>query len=279
MAGRRQFWRPFVSTLTPSIYQQWQSYFEEIAKTREAEALVYDERPLSDAEKDLIGRSLAQFQLGEHSEGHHLIGKISAFAHEWDKPALARIGELLAEEEKRHAGLLGTFMDHHEISRLESHWVDTSFRFIRRFGGLDLMLTTLLIAVTIATQYYRCLGPATRSPMLKRICVILREEEAAQIHLLNQMVSDIRSNRSPFGVWFRDRTAQVIFSGALLIVWFNHGKIYRRAGIGFKAFWPVNWQQWRQRGAPPQMSVSPHLAPLLGLNQSDTVIGSENSDT
>lgn len=262
--------------LTKTPYPKWQSYLEDNAGTRESETVIYDERMLMDAEKRLIERSIAQFQLGERSEGHHLIGKISSYAHEAEEPALARIGELLAEDERRHARLLADFMDHHGIEKLDSHWVDSSFRYIRRFGGLDLMLTTLLIAVTVATQYYRCLGPVTRSPMLKRICVILREEEAAQIHLLNQLIHEVRSRRSSLGYWWRSQASQVLFAGALVIVWVNHNRIYRRAGIGFSAYWTVNWKQWRQSGSPPESVANPHFAHLLGLNDSDAVVGSED---
>ncbi|TNE38262.1 MAG: hypothetical protein EP347_06410 [Alphaproteobacteria bacterium] len=262
--------------LTKTPYEDWLAYFEANAKARAKETLAFDERPLSERERQLIGRSLAQFQLGERSEGHNLIGRITAYSHEVGEPALTRLAVLLIDEEYRHAAMLAQFMEHHSLPLLEHHWVDSCFRYIRRFGGLDLMLTTLLIALTIASQYYRSLGPASRSPMLKRMCVILREEEAAQIHLLNQLIEEVRGRRPSFGYWWRGQAAKVIFGGALLIVWFNHSRIYRRSGIGFAGFWRVNWRQWRQSGTPPTGSINPTLAHLLRFNDTDPLTGPEN---
>lgn len=259
-----------MGALERGSYSDWQSYFEDNASARKKETLVYDERLLKEAERQLVAKSMAQFQLGEYSEGEHLIGKMSAYAFAHDEPALGTIALLLVEEEKRHAQLLGEFMRHHDLPQLERHWMDSCFRFIRRFSGLDMMLTALLIAETIATQYYECMGRVTRSHMLKRICDTLREEETAHIRFIVPLLNDVRRDRGRIGSGLTKVGQNGLFLGVLIVVWMNHGHIFRRAGMRLPAYWKVNWQNWTRFNASPSDTSKVGLS---GGDGSDAAVG------
>jgi len=259
-----------VGALTRGSYSEWQSFFEDNARARQKETLVYDERLLKDAERELVAKSMAQFQLGEYSEGEHLIGKMSAYAFANDEPALGTIALLLVEEEKRHAQLLGEFMRHHDLPLLKRHWMDSCFRFIRRFSGLDTMLTALLIAETIATHYYECLGHVTRSHMLERICDTLREEEMAHIHFIVPLLNDVRQSSGKVGRALTKVGENGLFLGAVIVVWMNHAAIYRRAGVKLRAYWQLNWQNWARYRA---ISDEPSEVDLTGRDGGNAAVG------
>src|SRR5579864_9180665 len=95
---------------------------------------------LTPAERSLIARSIATFQLGEQSEGATLLAAAERFARVRGTPALARIVELFIAEEQRHAALLREFMQDHGIALKQGDWTDAVFRRVRRIAGLELYL-------------------------------------------------------------------------------------------------------------------------------------------
>lgn len=226
-------------------HADWIAWFDVRARQQHKDRLIYDERPLSTAEARILGRSIAQFQLGEVSDGAYLVRAMTAYAMRTGQDDLITLAHKLVREARHHAFLLAEFMKHHNLPKVRAHPLDAGFRIIRRLGGVETMLSTLLIAELIATHYYQCLGHSTRSSMLKRISGQLLEDEKAHIHLYRRLLADLRGERSALHnrvIWLIEH---VIFISALVAVWPFHHKVYRRAGTGLNAYWHVYWARFR----------------------------------
>ncbi len=227
-------------------YADWKSHFEAAARESDARPVIFDERPLTATERDLVQKCIAQYQLGKSSDGAHLIGRMSRYGFAQGDPDIASDAVLFVQEEQRHAQMLSAFMQHHDMAPIKHHWVDTCFRLIRRMGNVELMLATLMTAEVISTHFYKCLGHATRSRMLKRMCNTLLTEETAHLYFLRQIISEIRKDRTGLHAKLTEGFERVLFFGALIAVWLNHAPVYRRAGTGWSTFWKIYWRRWHE---------------------------------
>lgn len=233
-------------------YADWLTWFDERGAQQEKARLIYDERPLTYTEANILGRSIAQFQLGEVSDGAYLVKALTAYAMRTGRDELIPLGHHLVRGSKHHAYLLAEFMRHHDLPKARFHPLDAGFRIIRRLGGAETMLSTLLIAELIATHYYQCLGSSTRSTMLKRISAQLLEDENAHIELYRKLLADLRGERSAFHNAVIALIEHGIFIAALVAVWPFHHKVFRRAGTGLPAYWHVYWTRFRSAIGPAQ---------------------------
>lgn len=136
----------------------WLAWFDAQAEHSVQERLAFDERPLSDVESKFVARSIAQFQLGEVSDGAYLIKAMTDYAMKTGEDDLIPLGHKMVRESQHHAFLLAQFMEHHDLKLARRHALDAGFRVIRRLGGVETMLSTLMVAELIATHYYQCLG-------------------------------------------------------------------------------------------------------------------------
>lgn len=101
------------------------------------------------------------------------------------------------KEEQRHSACLLRFMQREGIPAASSHWVDTVFRRLRVLAGLELSLRVLVSAEIIAIPYYRALGAATRSPLLRAICARILQDEAVHLRFQASSLSRLSASR-PF---------------------------------------------------------------------------------
>src|SRR4051794_162779 len=90
---------------------------------------------LPEIERDAIARSVQEFQLGESSEGRHLISAANRYAAESGDFDYVTALRLFIAEENRHARELGRFLDLAGIPRVGTSMTDSVFRFLRRRAG------------------------------------------------------------------------------------------------------------------------------------------------
>lgn len=227
-------------------YGAWIERFEKRAARYKSERLAFDERPLSASEAKIVGASIAQFQLGEVSDGAYLIKTMSDYAVRRGEDELFTLAHKLLQESHHHASLLSRFMEHHGLKKKRLHPLDAAFRVVRRLGGVETMLSTLLVAELVATHYYQCLGHSTRSIMLKRISAELLEDEFAHIQLFTQLLSELREGRPEWIDRITTFIEKAVLTSALIAVWPFHHKVYRRAGTNFSAYWAIYWRRYRE---------------------------------
>lgn len=192
-------------------------------------------RPLTDEERQIIASSIQQFQKGESSEGKQLF----LFAKSMQDETYMEAITLFIREEQTHAGILSQYMANQNIPRISGHWVDDVFRGLRKMAGLQLTLTVLLTAEIVAKIYYNALKRCTRDPLLAAICEQILRDEDQHIDFQCYAIKKLNEVRSFRQKWVRRYFHALLMRGTLLVVWMEHHKVYRQAGLGF-------WEYWRQ---------------------------------
>src|SRR5204863_9918525 len=87
-------------------------------------------------------------------------------------------------------------------------------------------------AEVLALPFYRALRDATRSALLRAICVRILCDEAAHLHYQAQTLGLIRRKRGtlPF-------VHSALFHVTALLLWRQHRRVFRAAGSDFLRFW------------------------------------------
>ncbi|HEY2036243.1 MAG TPA: hypothetical protein VGG96_04460 [Steroidobacteraceae bacterium] len=185
---------------------------------------------LSQAERRLIARSIATFQLGEQSDGTGLLRAAYRFAAAHGDELLPRITELFIREEQRHARLLREFMEEHGIRARCRHWSDAIFRRLRRVAGFEVYLHVLICAELIGNVYYRALESVTGCQRLKVLCRTLIADELAHVGYESELILELRAEKPPAMRALIRNVHRALFCGATCAVWISHRSVLQRAG-------------------------------------------------
>jgi hypothetical protein len=190
---------------------------------------------LTTAEKEAIAASLQDFQLGESSEGRHLLERALVYSANHDPDYLEAL-QLFIREEQRHARDLGTFLKLTDIPLLERTRLDSIFRWLRRLAGLELSITVLVTAETVGKVYYQAIRRATGSLLLRRLCEQLLRDQAKHTRFHSERLAILRKDRAGWKVWLARTGHRLLFAGAGLAVWFKHRRALRAGGLGLVSF-------------------------------------------
>jgi len=191
---------------------------------------------LSGAERAVVARSVQAFQLGESSEGRHLMRRARAHSERTGEADYVEAVRLFIAEEHRHARDLDRFLDLAGIPRLRAHWVDAVFRLLRRLAGLELLIAVLITAEVIAKVYYLALREATGSAVLRRLCDQILRDEAEHVRFQAERLGLLRIGRSRPGIGAAIGSHRLFLAATCLVVWHDHGGVLRAGGFGFGRF-------------------------------------------
>jgi hypothetical protein len=218
-----------------AVSAAWCSYF--LANGLDPRELPWPESyELTDAERGAISRSIAQFQLGEGAQGRRLQERGRKYADRVGDTHFSQALALFVKEEQRHSADLGRFMDAQGISRLSKHWIDSIFRRLRVLAGLELSLRVLVTAEIIAVPYYRALGDATASELLGALSDRILQDEAGHLKFQASMLSRVGAGRLPRLSRLIWRLHRLFLVCTCFVVWRDHGKVFRSAGVRFHEF-------------------------------------------
>ncbi len=154
---------------------------------------------ITPSERRTIEESVRQFQLGEGAQGKRLQARGRAYAEATGDWLFPEVLALFIREEQRHSGELLRFMQLQGIAAVEKHWVDSVFRCVRVLAGLELELRVLATAEVIAIPYYRALGCATQSTLLRSISAKILEDEATHLRFQASMLATLEDGRPDRG--------------------------------------------------------------------------------
>jgi hypothetical protein len=200
----------------------------------------------TEPEKAALAASLQDFQLGESSEGRHLLARARNYADAANDPAYAHAMQMFIREEQRHARVLGEFLMLAEVPLLARTRLDSIFRWLRHRAGLALTITVLLTAEMIGTAYYQAVRRASRSKLLRRICDQLLRDEVQHTRFHAERLAIIRRGRSRLrNAWSR-LWHRVLFGGSCVAVWIKHRRALRAGGLGLFSFWKRCWREMRK---------------------------------
>ena len=211
----------------------WREHFETNRTT--AEDLPWDDGyRLTPSERRAIEKSVQQFQLGEGAQGRRLLARGQAYARATGDIVFPEALTLFIREEQRHSSYLLRFMRLQGIPAVEKHWVDSVFRRVRVLAGLELELRVLVTAEVIAVPYYRALGRATRSALLRSLSDRILEDEAGHLRFQASMLSRLESRRSPFLRRLLWQAHRWFLVGTCCVVWIEHRSVFTAAGRFFR---------------------------------------------
>jgi hypothetical protein len=179
-------------------------------------------------EAAILGPSLAQFQLGESSDGRHLLQYARQFGDSIGDSWLGEAMALFIQEENRHAHWLGEFLkaQGHPLSR--RCWSDAVFRVLRKLLGFGLMVAVLVCAEIAAVPYYRSVRAMTASTWLRAICARLLDDEAMHLRFQASNLGAVW-RRWKFLRGFR-RLHKVVMGVICVVVWMEHRPVLRAGG-------------------------------------------------
>ena len=210
-------------------YDEWLEFFRENDKHR-LQIDFSQEVKLSDETKALILPSISAFQIGEHSDGLHLVKAAEVFASLFDEPAYPSVMKLFIKEENFHSSYLGEFMRFHNLPLRKSNFLDRTFRRIRRRGNILSEVITLITAEIIALSYYSALSDATESPALKRICAQMLHDELPHVIFQSYTIGHFKQSR-----WLKFKR-HFLMRATTRAVWTAYGNVFRAAGWTYDRF-------------------------------------------
>ena len=219
-----------------SPYERWYWHFLQ-NRDRPCALPWHDSYLLSTAECRMVARSIQQFQLGEWARGRGLARRASLHpvlsGDLWFLPSL----QLFIAEEQHHSCILGRFLDRENIPRLSNHWLDSTFRRLRKLAGLEVCATVLVTAEVLAVPFYQAMRDATRSQLLRSICMRILCDEAAHLNYQALTLGLVRRPLRNEARAIRFLCHSMLFHCTALLLWQQHHTVFRAAGWDFRRFW------------------------------------------
>ncbi len=209
---------------------QWIAYFEENrAKLRPIPWELGAGVPTGDFAS--IAKSLRSWQLGETSDGSHLIAAAQHYAASIGDPEFVDAVRLFIKEEQRHGGDLGRFLDLAGIERAASDWGDRVFRAIRySLPRMEIWATPVVMVETHAMVYYNAIRRATGSVLLRKICEQILADEVAHIRFQCERLAILHRRRPRWLLSLTMACHRVLFAGITAAVWLGHRRALRAGG-------------------------------------------------
>ena len=240
-ATYRTIWKPTVWTSA-----QWTEYFAKNARNQRT--IPWEKSmPISAEERTILTQSLTAWQLGETSEGTHLLRAAESYARKTDDPDFLEAVRYFIREEQRHGEMLGQFLDRVGIDRVRADWGDTAFRVIRYcLPNFEAWATPVVMVETLAVLYYDAIRRQTTSPALRAICAQILRDEMPHIRFQCEHLATVFHRRSRWLRWLTGIGHTFLFGGIVLAVWVGHRQAFRRAGYSFRRYWKAAWKKMRR---------------------------------
>jgi hypothetical protein len=140
--------------------------------------------------------------------------------------------------------VLGTYLDRENIPRLQAHWLDQIFQWLRRQINLENTVRVILTAELIASVYYRALFQATYSGLLQQICLRILADEEMHLNFQCFTLYQISQERSRFRNWLVRKAYGGLLAGTIVVVWVSYFRTMRAGGYGFFTFANAVWSKW-----------------------------------
>lgn len=226
--------------------RRWIEYFLE-NRTRGRVNWLQSPR-IKESELGTVLRSLQAWQLGETSDGAHLLRAARLYAGRIGDPDYIEVVKLFIQEEQKHGNNLGRYIDLIGKPRIRSDWGDTLFRKVRYFNTSMEIWTLAVITVESAAQiFYQALKDATGCPLLKEICTDILCDEGPHLVFQTERLAILFSGKSFFSKWIGRFAYTLFFMGTALLVWLAHRKVFRAGGVDFERYALKMGQQYFSR--------------------------------
>jgi hypothetical protein len=200
---------------------------------------------ITQEEKRNILYSLKAWQLGETSEGKHLLAAATRYSKKIDDPEYVEAIRLFIKEEQKHGANLGAYIDMLGEERVKKDWGDSLFRKIRYFNkSMELWTITVIIVESAAQIFYAALRDATRCKLLKSICQDILIDEANHIKFQNERMYNIFQRKSFYNKAVSIGFYAILFFGTMHAIWWGHRKAFLAGGISRTDFFRMMYYKF-----------------------------------
>jgi hypothetical protein len=206
---------------------------------------------VSPEQLDAITRSLQAWQLGETSDGRHLLAAAARYAARVGDPDYPAVVKLFVREEQRHGELLGQFLDLAGVGRITADWGDALFRAVRYcITDPEVWTTPVVMVETLALIYYNAIRRATGSRVLRTVCAQILADEGPHIRFQCERLANLLRCRSWLGYRLTLLGQRLFYLIVVLLVWAGHRRALQAGGYDWRRYWRAAWTKmraaWRQ---------------------------------
>ena len=189
--------------------------------------------PLPDRDRQILGRSLSTFQLGESGTGEHLF---AAAAAEGVSDAYDAAVRAFIAVEQEHARILELVLASIDQPTRDSHWTDRVFVLIRRLKSLRTEVLTLLVAELIAIRYYGALAGLSGDRDVAAVCGRIRDDEIRHVDFHAETLP-VHLRRFPSAVRVVVRVLwNLLVTATSVMVALDHRRALALGGVGTRRF-------------------------------------------
>lgn len=215
---------------------EWMEHFTNNAKHQRIDWSIAPS--ISASEKKELVKSLQAWQLGETSEGSHLLKAATAYSKRIQDPYYPEAVKLFIKEEQKHGNNLGTYLDLIAVPRLKKNWGDTLFRKVRYFNSsMELWTIAVIIVESCAQLFYKSVKDGTQCELLKSICTDILQDEAPHVVFQSERLMLIFQGKNRFEKFICKNFYFLSFYTIILTVWLGHHQAFQAGGNDFKTYW------------------------------------------
>ncbi|HTL07564.1 MAG TPA: hypothetical protein VL307_04880, partial [Chitinophagaceae bacterium] len=183
---------------------------------------------ISAAEKKSVLKGLQGWQLGETSDGAHLLAAANNYASAVGDTHYYRAVQWFIKEEQKHGANLGRYLDAIGEERLQHHWTDWLFRKVRYFNTSMECWTLAVVTVESTAQvFYQSLKDATNCALLQQICTDILIDEAYHIDFQMQRLASIFARKTVLQKIICFQLYRFFYFSTILVVWLAYHQTFR----------------------------------------------------
>jgi hypothetical protein len=192
---------------------------------------------LTETERKNMLKSVQAWQLGETSEGKHLMAASKKYAAKIGDDYYCEAVQLFIKEEQKHGNNLGRYLDLAGEKRISKDWGDILFRKIRHFNtSMELWTIAVITVESTAQLFYQSVKNATGCKLLKQICTDILIDEAFHIDFQMQRLQIIFSRKSMNAKVINFQLYKLFYFSTVLVVWIGHRKAFKAGGNYFTKY-------------------------------------------
>jgi hypothetical protein len=208
--------------------QTSQSWLEHFKSNIKIQRIDWQLKPsLTSPERKNILSALQAWQLGETSDGSHLLKASKKYAGKIGDMYYLNAVELFIKEEQKHGKNLGSYLDMIGEKRIKKNWADTLFRRVRYFNtSMELWTLAVITVESTAQVFYQSLKDATKCKLLKQICTDILIDEAFHIDFQFErfyMIYQAKNKASRFLCYY---LYKFFYFFVITLVWFAYRKCF-----------------------------------------------------
>ena len=198
-------------------------------------------------EKIKILQSMQAWQLGETSDGAHLLAAAKKYADHVGDTDYCEAVSLFIKEEQKHGNNLGRYLDLIGEKIINRNWGDTLFRRVRYFNtSMELWTIAVITVESTAQVFYQSLKAASSCRLLKQICTDILIDEAFHIDFQMQRLAIIFYGKTAVAKFISYQFYRFFYFTVALIVWFGHKKAFKAGGNGFEKYMKIMRLKFRK---------------------------------